>query len=132
MAFNASTISIPAGHYIDISVPVFPKQAQGAFPKKAEEKISINGGEPKNHVYGFVSEDDLVGTITKLPDPVLKVRYTHLQSKGNRIHFFTATNEHHIISIISIPIHTHGSIDQGGPAYGTYMADLPKPTPSGG
>ena len=125
MAFNAATISIPAGHYVDISVPVFPKERQGSFPKKEGEKVSIHG-TPRDHIYGFVSEDELVGTITKLNEAMLKVRYTHLQSRENRIHFFTANNEQHIISIISIPIHTHGSIEQGGPAYGTYMADVVK------
>lgn len=125
MAFNAATISIPAGHYVDIAVPVFPKERQGSFPKKEEEKVSIHG-TPRDHIYGFVSEDELVGTITKLNEAMLKVRYTHLQSRENRIHFFTANNEQHIISIISIPIHTHGSIEQGGPAYGTYMADVVK------
>lgn len=124
MPYNAATISIPAGHYVDISVPVFPKERQGSFPKKAEDKVNIHGVE-RNHIYGFVSEDELVGTITKLDEAVLKVRYTHLQSRENRIHFFTANNEQHIISIISIPIHTHGSIEQGGPAYGTYIADVP-------
>ena len=125
MAFNAATISIPAGHYVDISVPVFPKEGQGAFPKKSEDTVKIHG-ENREHIYGFVSEDELVGTITKLNEAMLKVRYTHLQSRENRIHFFTANNEQHIISIISIPIHTHGSIEQGGPAYGTYMADVVK------
>ena len=129
MAYNAATISIPAGHYVDISVPVFPKERQGTFPKKSADMVKIHG-EPRLHIYGFVSEDELVGSITKLDEPVLKVRYTHLQSRENRIHFFTANNEEHIISIISIPIHTHGSIEQGGPAYGTYMADIPTTTPT--
>lgn len=123
MPYNAATISIPAGHYVDIAVPVFPKERQGSFPKKAGEKVKIHG-EDRDHEYGFVSEDELVGTVKKLTESVLKVRYTHLQSRENRIHFFTANNEQHIISIISIPIHTHGSIEQGGPAYGTYMADV--------
>ena len=125
MAFNAATISIPAGHYVDISVPVFPKERQGSFPKNKDSLVKIHGKD-REHIYGFVSEDELVGTITKLDEAILKVRYTHLQSRENRIHFFTANNEQHIISIISIPIHTHGSIEQGGPAYGTYIADVVK------
>lgn len=125
MAFNAATISIPAGHYVDIAVPVFPKERQGSFPKSSEETVKIHGKD-RTHVLGFVSEDELVGTITSLDEAILKVRYTHLQSRENRIHFFTANNEQHIISIISIPIHTHGSIEQGGPAYGTYIADVVK------
>lgn len=125
MSYNAATISLPSGHYIDISVPVFPKERQGAFPKPASELVRVHG-ELREHVLGFVSEDELVGTISALNESVLKVRYTHLQSRENRIHFFTANNEQHIISIISIPIHTHGSIEQGGPAYGTYIADVVK------
>ena len=127
MAYNAATISIPAGHYVDIKVPIYPKEGQGSFPKKVGEQVNIHG-EPRNHIYGFVSEDELVGTISSLNEPMLKVRYTHLQSRENRIHFFTANGEQHIISIISIPIHTHGSIDQGGPAYGTYITDIPPTT----
>lgn len=128
MAFS-STISMPAGHYIDISVPVFPKERQGAFPKAVGVQVNIHG-KPRDHILGFVSEDDLVGTIEQHTDAVLKVRYTHLQSKENRIYFITANDEQHIIAIISIPIHTHGSIEQGGPAYGTYMADVPPPEPA--
>ncbi len=129
MANISATISIPAGHYLDIKVPIYPKESQGAFPEKADIPVKIHG-EDRQHIYGFVSEDELVGTISKLDEPMLKVRYTHLQSRENRIHFFTANGEQHIISIISIPIHTHGSIEQGGPAYGTYIADIPATTPT--
>jgi len=126
MFYNAATLSMPSGTYIDISVPVFPKEGQGAFPKKATELVSIHGVKTP-HILGFVSEDISVGTITESPDAVgLKVRYTHLVSKENRIYFFSANNDVYIISLISIPIHTHESIEQGGPAYGTYMADIPK------
>jgi hypothetical protein len=132
MFTNAATLSMPSGAYIEISVPVFPKEGQGAFPKKKDETVLIHG-RPYPHKLGFVSEDPLVGTIDIVDDGTLKVKYTHLQSRENRIYFFTANNEVHIISIISIPIHTHESIEQGGPAYGTYMADinknLPKETP---
>lgn len=128
MFYNAATLSMPAGTYVDISVPVFPKEGQGSFPKKANELVYIHG-VPYKHILGFVSENPLVGTISEAPErDSLKVRYTHLQSRENRIYFFTANNEVHIISLISIPIHTHESIEQGGPAYGTYVADIPRPT----
>lgn len=129
MIYNSSTISMPSGHYIDISVPASAKEMQGAFPKKAGETVVING-ENVPHILGFVSEDILVGTIAALNEGILKVRYTHLQSRENRIYFCTANNDYFIISIISIPIHTHGSIEQGGPAYGTYIADVPPPEPA--
>jgi len=129
MIYNASTISIPSGHYVDISVPVAVKEMQGAFPKKVGEAVIING-EERLHISGFVSENESVGTVAALNDGILKVRYTHLQNRENRIYFCTANNDYFIISIISIPIHTHGSIEQGGPAYGTYMADVPPPEPA--
>ena len=125
MIYNAATLSMPSGNYVEISVPVFPTEGQGSFPKKKGETIKMYGKE-YNHVRGFFSEDELVGTIEESKDNTLKVKYTHLQSRENRIYFVSASDEVFVISIISIPVHTHESIEQGGPAYGTYMADIDK------
>lgn len=121
---NESTIAMSANQEIEITVPVDPESRQGVFPKEKDKTVRI-AGQDREHILGFVSENILVGTI----EPVdgtdeLKVKYKHLQSASNRIYFFTAYNAVHVISIISMQIHDHSSIYQGGPAYGTYASDI--------
>ncbi len=97
-----------------------------------DKQVRLNG-EERNHVYGFISENELAGTIAVSKDDKtndsLKVNYKHLKNEENRIHYFAASGDHSIISIISIPIHDHSSIYQGGPAFGTYYYDKSEPSP---
>lgn len=91
--------SIPAGYFSDIT----------------------NVGSILN---GFVVEDERNGTITSASDePGAVVIYTHKRVATNAIWFFASTGERGLINVISVPIHDHSTIVQGGPAYGTYFDD---------
>jgi hypothetical protein len=122
MAGTSTAITMSPGMSIDISVPVDQEVGQGEFKRPVEDEVKI-GGVVKPHILGFVSEFPAVGTITEVAGPELKITYSHLQNKPNRVFFFTNDNDQHTISIISMPIHDHSSMYQGGPAYGTYAYD---------
>lgn len=122
-----TTVNMTAGTYIDISTPPDLETGQGQFPKKVGEQIKLNG-VLRNHILGFISEIETVGTIAVVEGSDIKVRYTHLKSEANRIYFYTANNEKYTIAIIAMPIHDHSSIQQGGPAFGTYYSDKPPTT----
>jgi hypothetical protein len=73
---------------------------------------------------GFAVENDKVGTIAPATDDEgASVVYTHKVGDENGIWFFSVTGEMGLVRIIAVPIHDHGSIVQGGPAYGTYFDD---------
>jgi len=128
MGILSSTLNMTAGTYIDISTPVNLETGQGQFPKNKNELITIKGVE-RPHIFGFIVENDDVGTLAEVPDSDVVVRYSHLKSESNTIYFYTANNEKYSIVIIAMPIHDHSSIAQGGPAYGTYAYDKPVETP---
>lgn len=122
MAGTSTAITMAPGMSIDIDVPVDLSTGQGEFQRPATDEVKI-GGVVVPHTLGFVSEFPAVGTIEPAEGSDLKVTYTHIQSKPNRIFFFTNDNDQHTISIVSMPIHDHSSMYQGGPAYGTYAYD---------
>ncbi len=123
MSGTSTTISITQGMYLNITVPVDSEIGQGEFARETVDKVRLNN-EDRNHKMGFVSEFEKIGTVEEITDvSTITVKYTHLQSAPNRIFFFTPNDEVHIISIISMPIHDHSSIYQGGPAYGSYAYD---------
>ncbi|MBV5347933.1 hypothetical protein JZU46_06945 [bacterium] len=128
MAGLVTTINMTAGTYIDISTPTDLETGQGQFPKKSGETIKING-VIRTHIYGFISENELIGTVEEVPGTDVKVRYSHKKSEANRIYFYTANDEKYTIAIIAMPIHDHSSIQQGGPAFGTYYSDHKPDTP---
>lgn len=72
---------------------------------------------------GFWVEDTDVGEITEATDGGIGVIYTHKKAGANAIWFETRTGQTGLVNIISVPIHDHSSIVQGGPAYGTYFTD---------
>ncbi len=122
MSGTSTTISITQGMYINISVPVDSEIGQGEFARESVDEVRLNK-EDRPHTMGFVSEFPEIGTIEEVTSPNIVVKYTHLQSAPNRIFFFTPNDDVHIISIISMPIHDHSSVYQGGPAYGSYAYD---------
>jgi len=129
--YNSSsyTVSVPAGMVLEISVPTDLTNLKGAFPLEANNVI-INGKE-RPLIHGFAVEDPDVGIIeaaTNSLDP--KIFYRQLQTKENRIYFYTDTGEIQIVSVLSIPIHDHSSISQGGPAFCTYASDFKKIDPT--
>lgn len=73
---------------------------------------------------GFVVEDTRNGTIIAAPDEeAAAVLYTQKRVASNAIWFFAVSGERGLVNVISVPIHDHSSVVQGGPAYGTYFDD---------
>ena len=73
---------------------------------------------------GFVVEDTRNGTIASSSRDGTSVIYTHKRVTSNAIWFFAVDGKHRgLVNVISVPIHDHSSVFQGGPAYGTYFDD---------
>lgn len=73
---------------------------------------------------GYAMENTDVGELVEAPDEEgAVVVYTHKKAAKNSIWFFTRTGERALVNVITVPIHDHSSIVQGGPAYGTYYDD---------
>lgn len=87
------------------------------------KKLKSNGEYEKVDLeQGFYVEDDTVGEIEKVDNEVAVI-YTHKKFAPNKITFHARTGEIGEVYVISVPIHDHSSIVQGGPAYGTYFTD---------
>ena len=71
---------------------------------------------------GFTVMDPEVGTIVE-EGAGASVTYTHKKAMTNAIWFFARTGERAVVNVISVPIHDHSNIVQGGPAFGTYFND---------
>jgi hypothetical protein len=106
---------------VEIEVPVNLRTGDGHAPLM-DETVVINGAKRKV-IGGFSVEDETVGELVPIKDNFVNIKYIHKENKSNIIHFFSATKNHQIINIVSIPIHDHSSIVQGGPAHGTYASD---------
>lgn len=119
-----STVAIYllAGMKVKIKAPVNPERAQGWFPKTGSQKCGP-AGTVQALQNGFCVEDVVVGEITEVKDDELAIVYHHKRAEKNSIWFYAITGEIGICNIVSVPIHDHSSIVQGGPAYGTYFSD---------
>jgi hypothetical protein len=71
---------------------------------------------------GFVVDDEEVGEIKAVAEEPA-VTYKHKKFSENVITFYALTGEKGYVYIISVPIHSHASVVDGGPAYGTYFSD---------
>ena len=120
----STAVYLLPGMSIEIEVPVEETRPSGFFAMpNAGINVSkffgnINSAGPPTK--GFVVEDSSVGELTARDASVI---YTHKKAQKNTIWFFALSGETGTVDIISVPIHDHGSIVQGGPAYGTYFSD---------
>jgi hypothetical protein len=87
------------------------------------EKFFGIGHSASAMVRGFVAEDSRVGKLQADPTDPAAIVYTHKRAQKNAIWFFARSGERGVMNIVSVPIHDHSSIVQGGPAYGTYFSD---------
>jgi len=98
-------------------------EAEGYFirilPVKIEEDGEIKTVELMN---GFCVLDDKVGTIETVSNEA-SVIYKHKKAENNTIIFYARTGEIGFCNIISVPIHDHSTILQGGPALATFFSD---------
>jgi hypothetical protein len=92
----------------------------GYFPR--HDNVTLYGKD-RELERGFVVKDPDVGDIEPTTEEEVAVIYTHKRPEKNEIWFYALTGERGLIEVISVPIHDHSSIVQGGPAYGTYFSD---------
>lgn len=99
-------------------------KAPGYYIAAGERKILNANGEweLKSLTQGFVVQDDDVGEVVEVSNEPAVI-YTHKKFGLNKIYFFARTGEIGLVDVIAVPIHDHGSIVTGGPAYGTYYTD---------
>jgi len=125
-AISATSVYIVPGQRIKIKIPISTRNNNGFFAAQGSEPPKGYFEKQPRHsemTRGFVVEDKNIGTIERTDADEAAVIYTHRQPYKNTIWFFAQTNEIAMINIISVPIHDHSSIVQGGPAYGTYFDD---------
>jgi hypothetical protein len=125
-ATYSTAVYLLPGMSIKIEVPVEPGRPSGFFAMPTTRINAIlskffgtinSAGSP---IRGFVVEDKTVGELVIKDNGVI---YTHKKAQKNTIWFFALSGETGTVDVISVPIHDHGSIVQGGPAYGTYFSD---------
>lgn len=103
-----------------IKSPISEMNNMGYFPRQNNVRLYGIDREVKR---GFVVKDRDAGDIEETSENEVAVIYTHKRPEKNEIWFYALTGERGLIEIISVPIHDHSSIMQGGPAYGTYFSD---------
>jgi len=113
------------GMSVLLKCPVNAKNNHGYFPRKTPLPPSVTEAmpNPSSLIRGFVVEDTTIGEIEQSEYNDLSVIYTHKKTAENAIWFFSLTGERGLVNVISVPIHDHSSIVQGGPAFGTYFDD---------
>lgn len=116
-----NTINISAGMGLKLKIPVDPVMSQGKFAMKGTHPLTGD----VTLINGFGTRYQDVGTVSEIDDEPkgTSVMYSHLKSERNTIWFFALTGEIGTVEIITVPIHDHSSIIQGGPAFGTYFSE---------
>jgi hypothetical protein len=119
---NNYSVSIPAGVSLKISAPIDLSLGYGSFPST---KTSVEFfGKTISLTSGFGVLDDDVGELIQSSDiDCPSVIYKHKKQASNKLFFLSDNNIYQTLSIVNIPLHDHSSIEQGGPAFGTYYVD---------
>ena len=107
---------------LDNNFGIFPRK--GKLPPEAtgkEEEVELQGG--------FYIENDEVGEITLVHTDKVAINYLHKKPGDQVIWLLALTGEKIRISIATMPIHDHATVNTGGPAYGTYYSP-PLPAPA--
>jgi hypothetical protein len=116
------SINFQMGVSYKLKIPTTLANDGGFTPKTGLVKLS--NGQERELKRGFCLESETVGTLggeDEFPNEVA-IKYTHLLNTANTIWFYAYTGER--VRVISQPmqVHDHSSINQGGPAYGTYFS----------
>lgn len=122
---NGTSVYLLPGMSVKLKCPVSSRNYGGFF---AAQSIPTNffdeDQDPSELTNGFVVENSDVGEIVSAgSNEGAAVVYTHKKAEKNSIWFFAETGERTVVNVVSVPIHDHSTIVQGGPAYGTYFSD---------
>lgn len=125
-----SSIYLMPGMSVKLACPVNYKNHNGFHPWPMTKPLpsTLFPDRPDSSslytINGFIVEDPESGELTDANEPMLSVIYTHRKVAENAIWFFSNDLDiKTVVNVISVPIHDHSSIVQGGPAYGTYFDD---------
>lgn len=121
---SQSSLYLIPGMKVEVWIPINTYNNTAMFPTKAES-YKVNG-ITYTLKKGFYEESQR--TIGELTNKTLEgrfgVEYWHKKPESNAIWYISAHPGIKVLwNIISVPIHDHSSIVQGGPAYGTYFSD---------
>ena len=122
---STTSIYLIPGMTATISVVQDPEHGFGDFAKMDTFRVTSGRTVDLSLTNGFYVEDEDVGTIERVPNKAAVV-YTHKKPEPNTIWFIAASgagSRRGAVNVVSVPIHDHSSIVQGGPAYGTYFSD---------
>jgi len=111
----STTIHLIPGSSISISCDDY-------FVKTGEQKLPYTN-RVVELLRGYALDNPNVGDLIISSSQDAEVIYTHRKPEKNIIWFFALTGEVGKVDVISVEIHDHSSIVQGGPAYGTYFTD---------
>jgi len=125
LAVYTTNVYLLPGMSIKVEAEFDPDRGIGEFAYMKELEVSPGRNENLATNNGFYLEDIEVGEITPVEgEPA--VIYTHKKPASNSIWFVAregAGARRGVCNVMSVPIHDHSSIVQGGPAYGTYFSD---------
>ena len=118
------SLYLMAGEVYTIHIPVTLANNMGYFPRKGVLLARVTGKTvPVTLKNGFYVENDEVGEIITTHSDKVAIDYLHRYSVDNVIWFLAVTGEKARISIATMPVHDHASVNTGGPAYGTYYSE---------
>ena len=125
LAVYTTNVYLLPGMSIKVEAELDPYRGVGEFAYVGNFEVENGRTENLTTTHGFYVENPEVGTITAV-DGEPAVIYTHKKPESNSIWFVArigAGSRRGVCNVMSVPIHDHSSIVQGGPAYGTYFSD---------
>jgi hypothetical protein len=116
------SINFQMGVSYKLKIPTTLANDGGFTPKQGT--VTLASGNNRTLKKGFCVEAEDVGSLgdeNEFPNEVA-IKYKQVLATTNVIWFYAYTGER--VRILSQPmqVHDHSSINQGGPAYGTYFS----------
>ena len=125
IAVTTTSIYLIPGMSAKLEAAYDPDGGKFDFARMDDFRVSADRTEDLSLTNGFYVENEDVGEIVAVKDEPAVI-YTHNRPESNSIWFIPhagAGARRGVINVVSVPIHDHSSIVQGGPAYGTYFSD---------
>ena len=113
-------MSFQAGSTYKLKIPTTLANDGGFCPLTGD--ITLSSNVTRTLKMGFCLESEEVGSLNDKYSDEVAVDYKQILTASNIIWFYAYTGER--VRIISQPIavHSHATMAQGGPAYGTYFS----------
>ncbi len=125
LAIYTTNVYLLPGMSIKLLAELDPFSGVGEFAYMGTLEVESDREENLALTNGFYVENEDVGSITVVENEPAVI-YTHKKPEKNSIWFVAkigAGARRGVCNVMSVPIHDHSSIVQGGPAYGTYFSD---------